>query len=78
MHVPRSPPLSSSTAASGAKQWATSEDEDSPTAQRRGGTLVAEEREAKLLKEEMSASKLQKKYSKAESSPKATPSGTEL
>ncbi|XP_038051966.1 uncharacterized protein C8orf34 homolog isoform X2 [Patiria miniata] len=63
---------------SGAKQWAASGDEDSPLAPRRNGTIAAEEKEAELLQEEMSAAKLQKKYSKTEPTRKTAPSSNEL
>ncbi|XP_038051970.1 uncharacterized protein C8orf34 homolog isoform X6 [Patiria miniata] len=62
----------------GAKQWAASGDEDSPLAPRRNGTIAAEEKEAELLQEEMSAAKLQKKYSKTEPTRKTAPSSNEL
>ena len=46
----------------GARQWALSEDEESPPPSRHTGPIAAEEQEAQLLQEEMSAAKLQRKY----------------
>ncbi len=62
----------------GAKQWAASDSENSSPPLRRSGPTAAEEQENQLLKEEMSAAQLQRKYKQDEMTTKTAPSSQEL